>query len=182
MSPSASPPGRLLTPDVFFLGNTSPSPSLLLLETTMGSEGFWAGGFTTTRDVCASPLAAWGVTTLPLLPAVVFRLFPLDGSWLVAAFLISKAALPNIFASGCSARSIRNRVNQPASSMKKDEQKTKQATTQKHKQVHQQRTRNKKEKYLKGTTMHERRGWPSLNKTRHRFLLQEAPVLLEVRE
>ena len=119
LSPSASPPGRLLTSGVFFLGNTSPSPSLLLLETTMGSEGFLAGDFTTTRDVCASPLVSWGVTTLPPLPALVFRPFPLDGSWLVAAFLISRVALPNIFASGDSARSIRNKVNQPASKYRK---------------------------------------------------------------
>ena len=128
-SPSVSPPGRLLTPGALLLANTSPSPSLLLLETTMGSEGTLAGDFATTKDVCASPLVSWGVTTLPLLPAVVFRPFPLDGSWLVAAFLMSKAALPNIFASGCSARNVRNRVNQPASNVKKDKQKAKQATT-----------------------------------------------------
>ena len=114
-SPSVLPPGRLFTPGAFLWANTSPSPSLLLLETTMGSEGVLAGGSITTRDVCASPMAAWGVTALPPLPALVFRPFPLDGSWLVAAFLMSKVALPNIFASGCSARSIRNRVNQPAS-------------------------------------------------------------------
>ena len=114
LSPSASPPGRLLTP-VIFAGNTRPSPSLLLLETTMVLEGLLTGDFSTTRDVCASPLAAGGVVTLPPLPALVFRPFPLDGSWLVAAFLMSRVALPNIFASGDSARSIRNRVNQPTS-------------------------------------------------------------------
>ena len=128
LSPSASPPGRLLTP-VAFAGNTSPSPSLLLLETTMVSEGLLTGDFSTTGDACASPLVFLGVATLPPLPALAFRPFPLDGSWLVAAFLMSKAALPNIFASGCSARNVRNKVNQPASNVKKDKQKTKHATT-----------------------------------------------------
>ena len=136
LSPSASPPGRLLTP-IIFAGNTRPSPSLLLLETTMFSEGPLTGGFSTTGtidlsttgDPCASPLVFLGVAALPPLPAPAFRLFPLDGSWLVAAFLISEVALPNIFASGCSARNVRSKVNQPASNVKKDKQKTKQATT-----------------------------------------------------